>query len=62
MSVEEERQYIRDSIEAVTTATGKRPNGWLSPDYQETTHTPDLLAEEGIRYVCDWATTSSRTR
>src|SRR5712692_2348994 len=54
MSEDEERQYIRDSIAAVEKATGKRPVGWSGPDFQETPNTPDLLAAEGIRYVCDW--------
>src|SRR6267142_576611 len=54
MSEAEERQYIRDSIAAVEQATGTRPVGWSGPDFQETPHTPDLLAAEGIRYVCDW--------
>src|SRR6202007_1725337 len=34
--------------------TGKRPLGWSGPDFQETPNTPNLLAAEGIRYVCDW--------
>ena len=54
MSEDEERQYIRASIEAVEKATGKRPIGWSGPDFQETPNTPNLLAAEGIRYVCDW--------
>src|SRR5262245_64220903 len=54
MSEDEERQYIRTSIEAVEKATGKRPIGWSGPDFQETPNTPHLLAAEGIRYVCDW--------
>ena len=55
MSEEEERRYIRDSIEAVRTATGQNPQGWFGPEYGESTRTPKLLAEAGIRYVCDWA-------
>jgi peptidoglycan/xylan/chitin deacetylase (PgdA/CDA1 family) len=54
MSEDEERQYIRASIEAVERATGKRPVGWSGPDFQETPNTPNVLAAEGIRYVCDW--------
>ena len=54
MSAEEERDYIRASIDAVETATGTRPVGWSGPDFQETPNTPSLLAAEGIRYVCDW--------
>ncbi len=55
MSEDEEREYIRTSIEAVTRATGKAPTGWLGPEYGESTRTPRLLAQSGIRYVCDWA-------
>jgi peptidoglycan/xylan/chitin deacetylase (PgdA/CDA1 family) len=54
MTEDEERAYIRASIDAVEQATGKRPIGWSGPDFQETPNTPHLLAEEGIRYVCDW--------
>ena len=49
-----ERAYIRASIDAVAEATGVSPRGWLSPDYVESTRTVRLLAEEGLRYVCDW--------
>jgi allantoinase len=45
---------VRSSGEAVEKATGKRPIGWSGPDFQETPNTPNLLAAEGIRYVCDW--------
>ncbi len=55
MSVETERSYIRESIEALAKATGKRPVGWLGPGFQESMNTPNLLAGEGIRYVCDWS-------
>ena len=34
--------------------TGKNPRGWLGPGLTETWETPDLLAEEGYDYVCDW--------
>ena len=54
MSEDKEREYIRASIAAVETATGMRPIGWSGPDFQETPNTPNLLAAEGIRYVCDW--------
>jgi peptidoglycan/xylan/chitin deacetylase (PgdA/CDA1 family) len=54
MSEEEERAYIRTSLEALTRATGKPPIGWLGPESGESTRTPRLLAQAGIRYVCDW--------
>jgi len=55
MSEEEERDYIKESIAALTTATGSAPLGWLGPEYGESARTPQLLAEAGIEYVCDWA-------
>ncbi len=55
MSEQQEREYISTSIAALTTATGFVPSGWLGPEYGESTRTPALLAEAGIRYVYDWA-------
>jgi allantoinase len=40
---------------AVREATGRMPGGWFGPEYGESSRTPQLLAEAGIRYVCDWA-------
>jgi hypothetical protein len=34
--------------------TGRPPRGWLGPGLTETWETPDILAEEGFDYVCDW--------
>ena len=54
MSEDEEREYIRASLDVLTQATGTAPAGWLGPEYGESTRTPQLLADAGIRYVCDW--------
>ena len=54
MSEVQERDYIGDSIEAVRRATGSAPAGWLGPEYGESARTPQLLAQHGVRYVCDW--------
>lgn len=54
MSESEERAYIARSIAACTNATGSAPAGWLGPEYGESQRTPTLLADAGIRYVCDW--------
>src|SRR6185503_1606771 len=43
-----------ESIRAVLETTGTAPQGWSGPEYGESTHTPRLLAEAGLRYVCDW--------
>ncbi len=54
MSEEQERDHIRTSVQAVERATGHKPAGWLGVEYSESARTPNLLAEQGIRYVCDW--------
>ncbi len=54
LSETEERQIITKSLSTITQATGQRPKGWLSPALTETFNTPDILAEEGIKYLCDW--------
>jgi allantoinase len=54
MSDEEEREYIQTSVQALTGAIGKAPLGWLGPESGESPGTPQLLAQLGIRYVCDW--------
>ena len=54
MSDREERDYIRESVESIKRATGSAPLGWLGPEYGESSNTPQLLAEAGIKYVCDW--------
>lgn len=53
--VEDEQATIRETIRLLREASGKPPRGWLGPGLVETWATPDLLAEEGIEYCCDWA-------
>ena len=55
MSEQQERDYIRESLDALTQATGEAPTGWMGPEYGESERTPRLLGEAGIRYLCDWA-------
>ena len=52
--VENEREAIRKTAAAIEAFAGRRPRGWLGPGLTETWETPDLLAEEGYEYVCDW--------
>ena len=54
MSEDAEREYISESVAALTRATGSAPAGWLGPEYGESARTPQLLSEAGLRYVCDW--------
>ena len=55
MSEGDEKEYINQSISTLTQATGAAPRGWMGPEYGESHRTPQLLAEAGIKYLCDWA-------
>jgi peptidoglycan/xylan/chitin deacetylase (PgdA/CDA1 family) len=50
----DERAVIRRTLDTIATHTGQRPRGWMGPGLAETFDTPDVLAEEGVEYVCDW--------
>jgi allantoinase len=52
--VADEAADIARTALAIREATGKNPRGWLGPGLTETWDTPDLLAEAGYDYVCDW--------
>ncbi len=54
LSLDEERQTIREVLHTIEQASGEKPRGWLGPGLTETFNTPDLLAEEGVQYVGDW--------
>ena len=54
-SIEEERAYWRDSIATVKKYTGKQLKGRLGRGGGNTVNTPDLMAEFGLTYHCDWA-------
>jgi allantoinase len=54
MTLEEERAYLTDVVETIERATGRRPKGWLGPALTETPNTPEILAELGLTYLCDW--------
>ena len=54
MTPDQERDYIRRSIDAVTQATGQAPRGWMGAEFGESAETAAILADEGVSYVCDW--------
>ena len=53
-AIEDERAIIRQSLDTLERATGTRPAGWLSIAQSQSWHTPDLLRDAGVRYMCDW--------
>jgi peptidoglycan/xylan/chitin deacetylase (PgdA/CDA1 family) len=54
LPVEQERAWIRQSLDILQSATGAPVRGWLSPAKSQSHATLDLLAEAGLDYVCDW--------
>ena len=53
VSEEEEASHIKQCVELFRKHTGQQLQGWLSPALSHTLLTPDLVAEAGIRYLCD---------
>lgn len=55
MTESQERSHIQSIITGIEKGTGKRPKGWSTPGFAESFQTPDILAESGFEYVCDYA-------
>jgi allantoinase len=53
VSEQEEAEHIRQCVDLFRKHTGQQLQGWLSPALSHTLLTPDLVAEAGIRYLCD---------
>jgi peptidoglycan/xylan/chitin deacetylase (PgdA/CDA1 family) len=49
-----EQKQVLESLAALRSVSGQAVRGWLSPGRNESEHTPELLAEHGIEYLCDW--------
>lgn len=54
MSIDQERDMIREVTEVMTNRNGTRPAGWMSPYLTPSMNTTDLLAEAGYTYCMDW--------
>jgi len=55
MSETQELAFIEESRDLVKTITGEIPLGWCGQDFNESEHTPRLLAQAGFAYTTDWA-------
>ncbi len=54
VAIEQEEAHIIRSLAVIEKATGKRPIGWLSIARSQSFNTPELLANAGLSYMCDW--------
>jgi allantoinase len=49
-----EREIIAEVLEKMEATIGRKTKGWLSPFLTHTNNTPNLLAELGVEYLCDY--------
>jgi peptidoglycan/xylan/chitin deacetylase (PgdA/CDA1 family) len=54
MAIEDETARVKEAVTTLREMTGQAITGWLSPAKSESMNTLDLVAAEGIEYVCDW--------
>jgi peptidoglycan/xylan/chitin deacetylase (PgdA/CDA1 family) len=54
MTVQQERLYIAETLDRLS-ACGIQTRGWFGADYSESTVTPQLLCEQGVEFLSDWA-------
>jgi allantoinase len=45
---------VEQSLSRLRELSGREITGWISPARNESEHTPELLAANGVRYFCDW--------
>lgn len=51
---DEERAWLRENVETYERYTGRKLEGFFGPSASCNERTPDLLAEFGFLYHCDW--------
>ncbi|MEC9070736.1 MAG: polysaccharide deacetylase, partial [Myxococcota bacterium] len=49
-----EGERVKACVETLRELSGQPVLGWLSPGKSQSFNTPDLLAANGVRYMCDW--------
>jgi peptidoglycan/xylan/chitin deacetylase (PgdA/CDA1 family) len=54
MAAEDEAAQVKEAVGVLREKSGQPVTGWLSPARSESMDTLDLVAAEGIDYVCDW--------
>lgn len=54
MPREEEAALVSRSLARLRELSSQPVSGWISPARNESENTPELLAENGVRFFCDW--------
>jgi len=60
MTIEQEREMVREVTDTFVRRSGVRPVGWMSPYLTPSAHTTDLISEAGYRYCMDWGITDEQ--
>ncbi|WP_076420767.1 polysaccharide deacetylase family protein [Colwellia sp. UCD-KL20] len=53
-NIDEESDIISRALDTLRELSQQDVTGWLSPARNESENTPELLAQHGIKYFCDW--------
>lgn len=54
MPADQESALIARSLDRLRQLSGQTVRGWLSPARNESEQTPELVAAQGVDYLCDW--------
>ena len=54
VTIDEERQWVANSLNTLRERFAQSVNGWLSPGRLQSANTPQLLKEHDVKYMCDW--------
>ncbi len=54
IEIEKEKEIVGGVLDAMEKALGRKTKGWLSPFLTHTNNTPNVLAEFGVQYLCDY--------
>jgi peptidoglycan/xylan/chitin deacetylase (PgdA/CDA1 family) len=54
MDRDEEAELVERSLSRLRELSGQAVRGWISPARNESENTPELLAQNGVAYFCDW--------
>ena len=49
-----EKPVIHETLKVYERVVGRRAGGWLSSSLRSTPNTPDILAEAGLKFLCDY--------
>ena len=49
-----EKAVIHETLKVYEKVVGRKPGGWLSSSLRSTPNTPEVLAEAGLKFLCDY--------